>query len=64
MVHITMNTTTNGTSTVRGHRGIAPHQRPVDASEHGDTTPRIINNKEEVMPDPKAGGPVAEPRQG
>ncbi|MFJ8765186.1 hypothetical protein [Streptomyces clavifer] len=40
----------------------APHQRSVDASGPGDTTPRIINNKGgEVMPDPKAGGPIAEP---
>lgn len=40
----------------------APHQRSVDASGPGDTTPRIMNNKGgEVMPDPKAGGPIAEP---
>ncbi|GHA46731.1 hypothetical protein GCM10010329_81630 [Streptomyces spiroverticillatus] len=42
----------------------APHQRSVDASGPGDTTPRIINNKGgEVMPDPKAGSPIVEPRK-
>ncbi|BBC39152.1 hypothetical protein SGFS_104460 [Streptomyces graminofaciens] len=52
-------------SSGRGEAGAqAPHQRSVDASGPGDTTPRIINNTGgEVMPDPKAGGPVAEPRR-
>ncbi|MER6218359.1 hypothetical protein ABT213_30470 [Streptomyces sp. NPDC001674] len=39
----------------------APHQRSVDASGPVDTTPRIMNNKGEVMPDPKAGSSIAEP---